>query len=222
MLKYPNPNKTKKPSQQPYETSHRSVLTPEASEHKLDLETVSSLLTVAAPKVASAQIQPPPKLSKKLLSLAIATVLGIATLVSLIPRVTVTVSDPANPNDAFSSSITVTNTGYIPLEKVEATFSPGSLTFTNGTTFRGGQANYGTQIRFAGWKPHDLGLDDKFTFALNDMLSLGATQIVSADIAIVVNYEIPYIHWKRKKIFPLFAEKQSNGNFYWYANSLPN
>jgi hypothetical protein len=44
----------------------------------------------------------------------------------------------------------------------------------------------------------------------------------SADIAIIVDYEIPLIHLTREKIFPLSAKRQSNGNFYWYARSPAN
>jgi hypothetical protein len=50
--------------------------------------------------------------------LAAATLIdGIAASVTLIPRMTVTISDPADPDDLFSP-VTISNTGYILLNSV--------------------------------------------------------------------------------------------------------
>jgi hypothetical protein len=70
------------------------------------------------------------------------------------------------------------------------------------------------------WSAHDLGLDDHFTVALNDFFTGNRTSLVSAQIATVVQYELPLIHLHREKRFPLFAKRQSNGNFYWYSDTL--
>jgi hypothetical protein len=62
-------------------------------------------------------------------------------------------------------------------------------------------------------------LDDKFTFALNDVLDTHPGQLESAAIDVTVEYEIPIIHWKREKMFPMVAHRQTNGRFYWYART---
>jgi hypothetical protein len=59
-------------------------------------------------------------------------------------------------------------------------------------------------------------IDDRFTVALNDVLGTAAPGgLQYADIAVIVDYEIPIIHWKRKKTFPIYTRKASNGKLYW-------
>jgi hypothetical protein len=70
----------------------------------------------------------------------------------------------------------------------------------------------------ANWHSSDLGLDDKFTVGLNDIWGK-KDNLLTADISIVVEYEMPLIPWKREKTFPFTAVKQSNGHFYWYAKA---
>jgi UDP-glucose 4-epimerase len=45
-----------------------------------------------------------------------------------------------------------------------------------------------------------LGLDDKFTFALNDVLHTHPSNLEFAAIAVEAEYEIPAIHWKKEKM----------------------
>lgn len=150
---------------------------------------------------------------------------GIVAVVTLFPRMTVSFSDAVDSSNPFSSSITVTNTGLIPLKSVLAEIAVRDIAVQKPTgeiSFTGG-ANYKT--RFIGGDIHYLGLDDRYTFALNDLgIINGALQkfpMVRADIGIVVSYEIPFLHVRREKLFPEVARKQSNGNFYWYAVSPP-
>jgi hypothetical protein len=151
--------------------------------------------------------------------LAIATLLGYAIL---IPRVTAVVSDPPDENDPFSSSITITNTGYIPLHSVTANFSVGTIKFLapqGPLTVVGDEAKQVFSV--SKWPPHDLGLDDRFTVSLNDPFIGNRRALISAQIAVIVKYEWPLVHIHAEKRFPIFAKKASNGNFYWYADTLP-
>jgi len=61
-----------------------------------------------------------------------------------------------------------------------------------------------------------MGLDDTFTIALNEVTQVRREDLEYADIAIVVDYEVPVIHLKREKVFPLIAHRQTDGKFYWY------
>jgi len=72
------------------------------------------------------------------------------------------------------------------------------------------------------WGVHDLGLDDRFTFALNDAFSFPKPNFGDADIAIILTYQIPILHWQREKVFPFVTKKQTNGNFYWYPEPQRN
>ncbi len=157
----------------------------------------------------------------------VAIILGIATLLGyaiLIPRMTVTLSDPPDPKNPLSSSVTVTNTGYIPLESVGSGLAIRKLLVMgpNGVTGGAGSEDYNSILTTG--EGHYLGMDDGYSFALNNLSvfqSLTPYPMVSADIAIVVDYEIPIIHLRRRKTFIEFAQKQTNGNFYWYKNSPP-
>lgn len=145
---------------------------------------------------------------------------GISALVTLLPRVTATASDPPNPEDPFSSPITVSNTGYIPLESVQAMMSPGEIVGSLGNghtlTLRGADG-FKSRSFNPQWGKPNMSLDDRFSFPLNAFWTASRTALISADIAVIVDYELPLIHWKREKVFPLRAKRQSNGNFYWYS-----
>jgi hypothetical protein len=156
--------------------------------------------------------------------LTVATLLGgVVAVVTLLPRVTSSVSDPPNIDDPFSSSVTITNTGYVPLQSVTANLAVGNITFSaNGhpVTLLGDIDKQTWNM--TSWPAHNLGLDDRFTVALNDMFGGNRNSLLSAQVAIVVQYKLPWIHIHREKRFPLFAKRQSNGNFYWYSDTLPN
>jgi hypothetical protein len=159
------------------------------------------------------------RISPIALILGAATLIGgIAALATLLPRLTVVVSDPPDADDPFSSSVTVTNTGYIPLESVIPYFGLGQTgTIGSPPENKNFHPTYLPRFARADWRPHYLWLDDKFTFALNDFWETHPRGLAYADIAIRVGYQVPLIHWKREKVFPMYAHKQTNGNFYWYA-----
>jgi hypothetical protein len=146
-----------------------------------------------------------------------ATIVG--GLAVLIPRTTVSASDPVDPTDAFSSLVTITNSGFIPLLAVKSQIALQRISIRNGGLVQGAP-NYKTRLQFVEWTSHDLSLDDRFTFALNDIYRICPQRVDAADIAVVVNYEVPLIHWKVERIYPLFARRQTNGQVYWYANSV--
>lgn len=80
---------------------------------------------------------------------------------------------------------------------------------------------YGPELVGRGWSNHHLGLDERFTVALNDLFDDRGPNLNSADLAIVVTYQIPIIHLQRQKTFPFIAHKQINGQFYWYPEPVP-
>jgi hypothetical protein len=181
------------------------------------------------PKIAKPQKQKPKAKRKKTGISLLAVVLGIATLigvpaaiVAFVPRVTAVVSDPPNNNDPFSSSITITNTGTIPLDSVTASISFGTIQFFGPQgqpiTLLGDEA--GDDLGVSKWPPHDLGLDDRFTVSLNDSFTGNRKTLVGAQIALIVKYELPLVHIRGEKRFPVVAKRATNGNFYWYADTV--
>jgi hypothetical protein len=133
---------------------------------------------------------------------------------------TVSASDPVVANDPFSSSVTITNTGFIPLRSVYATIHVNKIVARAGG-LAGPDDKYGSWLTPVQWGTHDLGLDDRFAVSLEDALTTDKNGIDSADIAIGVTYEIPYIHLTREKIFPLVTYMERDGRFHWYAASMP-
>jgi hypothetical protein len=156
--------------------------------------------------------------------LGLATLLGgIAAAVTLLPRVTLSVSDPPNVDDPFSSSITVTNTGYLPLNSVAPAISWDKIVFQgpNGpVTLLGNGSKQAFNVK--NWPSRDLGLDEALTVALNDVFIGNRQSLISAQITVTVKYEIPVIHFQREKRFPLVAKRQTNNDFYWYRDTPPN
>jgi hypothetical protein len=162
-------------------------------------------------------------------SLVLPLVLGLATIVgglaaalALLPRVTVTSSDPVDPANPFSASFTITNTGYIPLRSVFIGVGVGQFGGHAATFDPSRKPNYWPRVDRPEWKNLNLGLDEKFTITPGDIFGLGNenTRLGFADIAVVVSYEPPIIPWRREKVFPLIAHKQTNGQFYWYAKPI--
>ena len=156
-------------------------------------------------------------------SVTVALIGLAAACVTLLPRVTVTTSDPVDPNNPFSSSITITNSGYLPLRDVRASIGVKTIAATIGghpnVTIHG-DSSYGSHVIDSQTiPPRDLGLDDRFSFSLNQFGESPTYDFKFADIAIVVEFEIPLVHIKRKRIYPLYTQRESNGNFYWFADS---
>jgi hypothetical protein len=149
---------------------------------------------------------------------------GIAAVVTFFPRTSVTASEPVDVNNPFSSSITVTNSGWLPLNDVDASVAIRRI--SNIQVRTRGDPNFGTRLTSDQMKGHNLGVDDRFTFALNDLVfppfQLPSKDLAEADIAIVIQYRIPILRIKQEKIFPFIVRRQSNGNFYWYAESPAN
>jgi hypothetical protein len=164
--------------------------------------------------------------SQPRVSVVAAVVLGLATLIGVPaaifafwPRVTVSVSDPVDPKNPFSAAVTVTNTGLLPLDKVTPFFGLQQMDF-GGTAVQADPANKAyTLFGSTRWgSGFDLGLDDKYSFGLNEIWGV-QPNLTTATVAIVVRYQLPIVHVHREKIFPLVAERQSNGQMYWYAKA---
>jgi hypothetical protein len=144
----------------------------------------------------------------------------LVAVLTLLPRVNVIISDPVDPNYPFSSSVTVINDGYIPLNIVSPKFALKKIEQTTGQPIFG-DPDYGSDLVPALWHARNLGPDNKFAIALNDVTEFSTLELKAADIAIVVDYQLPIVHIKRRAIFPFYAKRQTNGNFYWYPDAPP-
>ena len=175
-----------------------------------------------APKSRPKQAPQGENLGKKGRRLILGGILAIATLlgyVVLIPRPVIAISDPVDPSDPFSASISVTNTGYVPLHNVHVGIPVKDIASLVGPGLAG-DSEYGTVVFPDAGNAGDLGIDDKFSFPLNKVMDGDKGNLKSADIGILVQYELPVIGVKRYKLSLAHVDQQKNGNFYWYVSPL--
>jgi hypothetical protein len=158
--------------------------------------------------------------------LGIATLIGaLAAIMTFLPRPVVSVADPVDPENPYSSAFTITNGNFIPLTDVSLGFFP-ILVNMGGVKLVGEPNAFLTRPE---WMNHYLGIDEKFTITLAECL--GPTgylksppqywrDLREADIKLVVKYKPWFIPIERQKEFRFTAHKQSNGKIYWYSTPL--
>ena len=129
---------------------------------------------------------------------AAATLIGVvAALLTLLPRVTATIADPVDPKNPFSSSVTITNTGYLPLNSITCFVRIEELRYGNlahPIILKSADDDYGVSIKNTEQDPVHLGLDDRFTFEIHDALSVAPPLLSRANIAIAIRYKTPSSH----------------------------
>lgn len=146
-------------------------------------------------------------------------VLGTAiTLVSVYPRVSIAASDPVDPVDPFSVSFTVTNNNYLPLENVKT-----YIGIAQAGLFVG-PPGYCARFFSPQWRSGDLHIDDKYTVAFSDVFRFerGPEPIdgFKGDVAVIVQYSPWFLPVIREKVTRFVAHRQTNGQYYWYAEPL--
>jgi hypothetical protein len=160
---------------------------------------------------------------------ALGVVLGLCTLVGtvieLLPRVTPSVSEPPDPDSPFSSSVTIVNSGSIPLYSVSVGVGVHKIcvepTKCEDEDFTKSAQDYRSRITSPDWTRRRLGVDSRFEIPLNGVIKPDPNEhptpvLNKASVAIIVRYRIPFTFWATEKIFPLALNKQTNGKFYWY------
>jgi hypothetical protein len=114
----------------------------------------------------------------------------------------------------LSSAITATNAGLIPLDDV--TISVGlNLICTKGISpgcdpplfpdpNRYKSNHFTLALKALGKR--NLGIGEKLSFPIYPAISIGAPDPnVYVDMAIVIDYEVPVIHWKRHMVYPIYT-----------------
>jgi hypothetical protein len=157
--------------------------------------------------------------------LATTAVIGsFVVLVSLLTGVHVVASDVVKASDPFSSSITISNTGYIPLRSLYIRVCLGAIQWTSDPIPPSALKldwdwDYLRHcIHATEWESDRLGRGDEKTIALK-MFNVTNAAVSWADLAIEVNYELPFIPVKRRQLFPMATKRQSDGKLYWFPKS---
>jgi hypothetical protein len=142
------------------------------------------------------------------------TVLGFSvSLVVFLPRPTVSPpSVPFDKNDKFSVSFNISNNGYIPLEDCTAMLGIGQILGRDVPFDPSFMPTFKSRFVMPAWQHHYLGMDDRFTVILSDLLR---ANVQSADIAIIVSYKPWFFPLHREKIFRFVTFKGTGASQYW-------
>lgn len=159
---------------------------------------------------------------------ALVTLIGLAAaVVTFLPRITPSISDPTDALNPFSSSVTLVNSGALPLHDVTVRIAIRRICGSNvdcpEQTDHPDPNRYkssASEFQHTSWTSHDLAIDDRFDVPLEDLFNRSPREtkpvMKFADIAVVVDYRIPLFPFKREKIFPLYTRKQQSGSLAWY------
>jgi hypothetical protein len=163
-----------------------------------------------------------PRITVFPLLLALATLLGgFAALVTFLPRISVSPSDPVDPANPFSSSFTITNANIVPLREVTALLGIGQIATEPAQNRPNFVPTFTSRLTMPNWKDHVLSMDEKFTITLADAFGLPpGVRLSGGDIAIVITYKPWFLPFRREKVFRFITHRQSNGILYWYSQPL--
>jgi hypothetical protein len=125
----------------------------------------------------------------------------VVGLLAILPRVSVTPSDPVDPNNTFSASFVIANGTYVPLRNVTATLAIGQLQgLGKGPVDPNFHPNYTSRLGFPTWSNHMLAMDDKFTITPDDVIhAVSGSGVGDAEIAIVVSYQPWILPWDTRE-----------------------
>ena len=155
------------------------------------------------------------KTHKRIYSLliGICTFVGfVASVIVFLPRPNVSAPTvPFDTEDSFSVSFDVSNNGFIPLYHCTVSFGVGQVVGKEKQLDPLFIPSFESRFVMPAWKDHDLGMDDRITIVLNDLIK----NVGSADIAIIVSYNPWIIPIDREKIFRFVTFKQNDGRQFW-------
>jgi len=148
---------------------------------------------------------------------------GFAALVAFLPRISVAVQSPTNPDDPFSSPFTLRNDGFLPLYDIESACAIRSAVATpishpNAIQQIQGDSNYGTLFQDPHFATSTLEPDQTIDVPCAYTWFAGQ-KVKSADMAIVVFFKPSRLPWpRRKKIFPfLLATDPETNQLRWLS-----
>jgi len=155
------------------------------------------------------------KSNRRLYSLLIGvcTFVGFAaSIIVFLPRPNVSAPTvPFDIEDSFSVSFDISNNGFVPLHNCTIYFGVGQVAGKNKRLDPLFIPSFESRFVMPAWKNQNLGMDDRLTAVLSDLLK----NVASADIAIIVSYNPWIIPIRREKIFRFVTFKHGDGRQFW-------
>jgi hypothetical protein len=151
---------------------------------------------------------------------------AVTAALSLLPRMTVEPSAPVDKYNLFSSSFTVTNTNFVPLEHVDVLLGIGELEFGSHPSIVGSKTPetnpaFDNAVANPKWIHHTLSMDEKLTITLSDMFGADFGQnLTGGDIAVIIRYHPWILPFEREKILRFRVHRELDGGFTWYSSPV--
>jgi hypothetical protein len=142
---------------------------------------------------------------------------GMVAAVALLPRMVVSVSEPADPDRPLTASFTVTNTNVVPLWDVIVGVAPGDVLLGDAHVVSSPSLSDDSSIFLPpAWAHHYLRMDEQFSI---DPSAVFPTTTKEADLAIIIHYHPWFLPIDESKAFRFRTRRQENGHYHW--DSVP-
>jgi hypothetical protein len=156
--------------------------------------------------------------------LNMAALLGLVTgYMAMIPRVSVSQSEPLDPDDIFSTPFIVSNDGPLPLETVNISCADFNVVYQQGTTLRSNPNDPGAAISDTSFNAPEVKPGERVSVpcALEQMLKPPSwIKVVSSDISIVVSFRIGYTPLPGRRKFRFVTFRSADNRLHWYPASV--
>jgi hypothetical protein len=151
-----------------------------------------------------------------------AAILGLITgYMALIPRISVSQSQPLDVNEPFSTPFIVSNDGPLPLMNVRFACAINALRDSKGDNVTvGNQKGLGPEITVPQLISDEISPGERSTVPCANPFRF-PTPLASGDVAIVVRFRIGYTFLPSKRISRFVTFKATDGHLYWYPQPVP-
>jgi hypothetical protein len=135
------------------------------------------------------------------------------SVLSLLPRVSVSQPSPVDASDPFATRFVISNDGWVALHKI--TFSCG-VVYINAANDSGviGRPDYSVRFTAPDLVADELLPARKATIPCVQPVHFKAP-VVNADVAMVVEFRPDFLWWRREEKFRLLGTRQADGFFRW-------
>jgi hypothetical protein len=141
-----------------------------------------------------------------------------ATVVTLYPRVTITVAGPSDDKNPLSASFTISNDGFLPATTIMAMCTLKNLNLGNSANLNIEQN--GEQVAFGPkWEVAKLSPGEKMGIPISNCLIVPYESLTDANVGLRVTYRpYPFTFWERHSTSVFQVKSIGAGHFYWYSS----
>jgi hypothetical protein len=142
----------------------------------------------------------------------------LATLVTLYPRVTITVAGPSDDKNPLSASFTVSNDGYLPARTIVAQCTLKNLKMGNPNTGNSSSQQSGESTPVGNqWKVEELAPGEKMGIPISNCFIVPYESLTDANVGLLVTYRPDFL--PEQQTTSVFQVKNIGaGHFYWYSS----